>query len=81
MFNAKPLAVRAQERRVELQRILDQLPETDLLHRDVVVALSAIDALLAANSDQLAAVMAADLSQLLDNTRYLAEPTPVPTAP
>ena len=78
MSNANPLADQAPTRRGELQQMLDQLPEHELLRRDVEVALSAIDALLAGSSDHLAAVTAADLSRLLENTRHLGEQTAVP---
>ncbi len=73
----EPLALRAQKRRAELEVALDRLPDDDLrLRSDIEVAISSLDGLLTGDPDHLAAVTAADLSRLLENTKHLAEQTP-----
>jgi hypothetical protein len=70
----EPLAMRAQKRKLELERALVELPATDLRARnDIAIALASIDGLLTGDVEQLSRTTAADLSHLLENIKHLAE--------
>lgn len=74
----EPLVIRAQKRRLELQRALANLPATDLRARNEIdVALTSIDGLLTGDLEHLSRTTAADLSRLLENIKHLAEVSPI----
>jgi hypothetical protein len=73
----EPLAMRAQKRKLELEKALDKLPPEDMRSRnDINVAVSTIAALLTGNVDQLSDTTAAELSRVLESSKHLAEVTP-----
>jgi hypothetical protein len=70
----EPLAMRAQKRRLELERALAELPAADLRARnDIAIAVASIDALLTGDVEHLSRTTAAELSRLLENIKHLAE--------
>ena len=74
----EPLAMRAQKRKLELERALEKRPAEDVRARnDINVAVASIDALLTGDVDHLSDATAADLSRLLENSKHLAEVSPV----
>lgn len=73
----EPLAMRAQKRKVELERALEALPAEDVRARnDIDVALATINALLTGNVDRLSDSTAAELSRILENSKHLAVVAP-----
>jgi cell division septum initiation protein DivIVA len=75
----EPLAVRAQKRKLELERALDKLPAEDARARnDINVAVSSISALLTGDVDHLSDTTAAELSRVLESSKHLAEVNPTP---
>jgi hypothetical protein len=74
----EPLAMRAQKRKLELERALAKLPADDLRARnDIAAAVASIDGLLTGDAEHLSDATAADLSRLLENIKHLAEVSPV----
>jgi hypothetical protein len=73
----EPLAMRAQKRKLELERLLEKLPAEDIRARnDISVAVSSIAALLTGNVDHLSDSTAAELSRVLETSKHLGEVTP-----
>jgi hypothetical protein len=73
----EPLAMRAQKRKLELEKALEKLPPEDMRSRnDINVAVSTITALLTGNVDHLPDSTAAELSRILESSKHLAETTP-----
>ncbi|HEY4182710.1 MAG TPA: hypothetical protein VGM90_38025 [Kofleriaceae bacterium] len=73
-----PLGVRAQKRREELQAALDDLPVEDARARnDIEVVLATLDNLLTGDPTHLSDATAAELNRALENSKHLAEVTPV----
>ena len=74
----EPLAVRAEKRKLELEAALAKLPVDDLRARnDIEIVIGSISALLTGNTEHLSDTTASDLSRLLENSKHLAEMTPV----
>jgi hypothetical protein len=74
----EPLAMRAQKRKLELERALEKRPAEDVRARnDINVAVASIDALLTGDVDHLSDATAAELSRLLESSKHLAEVNPV----
>ncbi|HEX3759144.1 MAG TPA: hypothetical protein VHW23_10575 [Kofleriaceae bacterium] len=74
----EPLAMRAQKRKLELERALAKLPADDMRARnDIAAAVASIDGLLTGDVEHLSDTTAADLSRLLENIKHLAETSPV----
>ena len=74
----EPLAMRAQKRKLELERALEKCPAEDARARnDINVAVASIDALLTGDVDHLSDTTAAELSRLLESSKHLAEVHPV----
>jgi hypothetical protein len=70
----EPLAVRAEKRKIELQAILDKLPEDLLRERaDLQLALSSVDELMTGDLEHLPDVVASELNTWLERTKHLAE--------
>lgn len=77
----EPLAMRAQKRKLELERALEKLPAEELRARnDISIAVSSIGALLTGDVDHLSDSTAAELSRVLENSKHLAENNPTPRA-
>jgi len=73
----EPLAMRAQKRKLELDKALEKLPAEDARGRnDITVALATINALLTGNVDHLSDTTAAELSRVLESSKHLGETTP-----
>ena len=73
----EPLALRAQKRRLELERALENCPATDVRARnDINVAVASINGLLTGDVDHLPDSTAAELSRLLESSKHLAERSP-----
>lgn len=73
----EPLAMRAQKRKLELERALEKHPAEDVRARnDINVAVASIDALLTGDVDHLSDTTAAELSRLLESSKHLAEVNP-----
>jgi hypothetical protein len=73
----EPLAMRAQKRKLELEKALEKVPAGDMRSRnDIDVALATINALLTGDVDRLSDTTAAELSRVLENSKHLAEITP-----
>lgn len=74
----EPLAMRAQKRKLELERALERQPAEDVRARnDINVAVASINTLLTGDVDHLSDATAAELSRLLENSKHLAEANPV----
>lgn len=74
----EPLAIRAQKRKLELQRALEKRPAEDVRARnDINIAVASIDALLTGDIDHLSDTTAAELSRLLESSKHLAVVNPV----
>jgi cell division septum initiation protein DivIVA len=74
----EPLAMRAQKRKLELERALERHPAEDVRTRnDIDVAVASINALLTGDVDHLSDATAAELSRLLESSKHLAEINPV----
>jgi hypothetical protein len=74
----EPLAMRAQKRKLELERALENHPADDVRARnDINVAVASINALLTGDVDHLSGATAAELSRLLESSKHLAEVNPV----
>jgi cell division septum initiation protein DivIVA len=74
----EPLAMRAQKRKLELERALEKRPAEDVRARnDINVAVASINALLTGDVDHLSDTTAAELSRLLESSKHLAEVNPV----
>jgi cell division septum initiation protein DivIVA len=74
----EPLAMRAQKRKLELERALEKHPAEDVRARnDINVAVASINALLTGDVDHLPEATAAELSRLLESSKHLAEVNPV----
>jgi hypothetical protein len=70
----EPLGVRAQKRRAELTKALEELPVNELRSRnDIELALAAFDELLTGDLDRLSDATGTSLSNLLERTKHLAE--------
>jgi hypothetical protein len=73
----EPLAMRAQKRKLELEKALDKLPAEDVRSRnDIDVAVATINALLTGDVDHLSDSTAAELSRALEASKHLGETTP-----
>ena len=73
----EPLAMRAQKRKLELERALEKHPADDVRARnDINVAVASINALLTGDVDHLSDTTAAELSRLLESSKHLAEVNP-----
>jgi hypothetical protein len=73
----EPLAMRAQKRKLELERALDRHPAEDIRARNAInVAVASINALLTGDVDHLSDATAAELSRLLESSKHLAEVNP-----
>lgn len=73
----EPLAMRAQKRKLELERALEKHPAEDVRARnDINIAVASINGLLTGDVDHLSDTTAADLSRLLENSKHLAEVNP-----
>ena len=74
----EPLAMRAQKRKLELERALEKHPAEDVRARnDISVAVASFNALLTGDVDHLSDATAAELSRLLESSKHLAEVNPV----
>jgi cell division septum initiation protein DivIVA len=74
----EPLAMRAQKRKLELERALEKRPAGDVRARnDINAAVASINALLTGDVDHLSDTTAAELSRLLESSKHLAEFNPV----
>ena len=74
----EPLAMRAQKRKLELERALEKRPAEDVRGRnDINVAVASFNALLTGDVDHLSDTTAAELSRLLESSKHLAEVNPV----
>lgn len=74
----EPLAMRAQKRKLELERALEKVPAEDERARtDINTAVASISALLTGDVDHLSDTTAAELSRLLESSKHLAEVHPV----
>jgi hypothetical protein len=70
----EPLSMRAHKRKLELELALEKIPVEDIRARsDIERAVASIDALLTGNADHLSDTTAAELSRLLENSKYLGE--------
>ena len=73
----EPLAIRAQKRKLELERALERHPAEDMRARnDINVAVASINALLTGDVDHLSDATAAELSRVLESSKHLAEVNP-----
>jgi hypothetical protein len=73
----EPLAVRALQRKAELEEALAKLPDTDLRARnDIQLALASVGALLTGDLEHMAHVTGEEISTWLESTAHLAELTP-----
>ncbi len=73
----EPLAVRAQQRKAELETALSRLQPADQRQRDdIELALAAVAGLLTGDVTRLAASTAVDHNRWLERTKHLAETTP-----
>ena len=73
----EPLAMRAQKRKLELERALERYPAEDIRARnDINVAVASINTLLTGDVDHLSDATAAELSRLLESSKHLAEVNP-----
>lgn len=78
----EPLAIRAQKRKAELEVALAKLPAHELLARsDIELALSSADGLLTGDLEHLSAATGSAISRWLENTKHVAETTPVMSTP
>ena len=74
----EPLAMRARKRKLELELALTKLPADDMRARNEIDrAIASINGLLTGDVDHLPDATAADLSRLLENSKHLAEVSPV----
>ena len=73
----EPLAMRARERKAELQRALDAVPTGDARARhDLEAALAAIDGIVAGDIERLPAPTAAELTRWLQASKHMVEIAP-----
>ena len=79
----RPIAVRVDMRRRELEEVAAHLPPTDHTRQDIDAALAAVAGLLTGDLEHIPDTVALDLSQWLERNKYLGEqhgPAPTPTA-
>lgn len=73
----EPLAVRAEKRKLELQKALAELGANDQLARsDIELAVASINILLTGDVDHLSHATAAQLSRVLEGCKHIAEVAP-----
>jgi hypothetical protein len=73
----EPLAMRAGQRRAELQQALVKVPADDpRARKDIEAALSAINALLTGDLEHLSSTTAAEINRWLEASKHLGENAP-----
>jgi hypothetical protein len=78
----EPLARRASQRKVELERALEKLPAHDLCARnDIAIALKVADEMITGEVEHLAGTTAATMSLWLERCEHVAEMTPIRSSP
>jgi hypothetical protein len=78
----QPLAIRAQQRMVELEAALASLPADERLARnDLELLLASLGALLTGDVEHMSDTTASTLSQLLETNKHIAESATPPSSP
>ena len=80
--SGEPLAVRARQRKAELEKLLADLPaDEQRIRQDIRNALTTVKTLLTGDAKHLAEATAAELSQWLETSKHLDEKAAKARAP
>jgi|GEM_PF-1807208 len=75
----EPLALRANTRKLELEKALEKLPTFESRERtDIETALGALKELMTGDVQHLSDTTAASINRWLESVKHLAEKTPTP---
>jgi hypothetical protein len=80
--SGQPMVKRVLARKLELETLLEALPEDDIQTRgDISLALSTISDLLTGDLAHVPAVVLVDMNRWLERNKHVAERHPAPEAP